>query len=263
MNRWIDLDGAVNVRDVGGLPTRDGGFIQPGRLLRSDNLQGLTAADVSLLTGDLGLRDVLDLRTSVEVSLEGPGPLVDEPGVTIHHLSLLAEGAPREQVPSVDGATVMPWKGRTRRSEVADKAAGFYLNYLYDRPDSIVAALRVIGTSDGSAIVHCAAGKDRTGVVIAFALDVSGVERSAIVDDFALTSDRVHEILARLTASPTYAADLDGIPVERHLAKAETMDVLLKYLDDEFGGVEGWLTTHGWTSDDTNALRTHLVDHVK
>lgn len=259
MNRWIELDGAVNVRDLGGLPTSESGLTQSARLLRSDNLQGLTDADVTLLTGSLGLRDVLDLRTSVEVSLEGPGPLVDVPSVTIHHLSLLAEGRPREQVPAVDGATVMPWKGRSRRREVADKAAGFYLNYLYDRPDSIVSALRVIASSEGSALVHCAAGKDRTGVVIAFALDVAGVERAAIVDDFALTSDRVHKILARLTASPTYAADLDGTPAEAHLAKAETMDVLLTYLDDEFGGVEGWLGTHGWTSDDTDALRAHLL----
>ena len=72
---WIDLDGLVNLRDVGGIPTSDGGKIIPGRLLRSDNLQTLTAADVDQLLG-LGLTDVIDLRSDYEAEQEGPGPLV-------------------------------------------------------------------------------------------------------------------------------------------------------------------------------------------
>ncbi|MFC7715295.1 tyrosine-protein phosphatase [Nonomuraea recticatena] len=71
--RWIDLEGAVNVRDLGGLPTTDGGTTRHGRILRSDNLQGLTPSDVDLLVGSHKVRHVVDLRSGPEVSLEGRG----------------------------------------------------------------------------------------------------------------------------------------------------------------------------------------------
>ena len=71
---WIDLDGVVNMRDLGGLPTRDGRQIRPRRLIRSDNLQDLTEADLRRLLS-MGVTDVLDLRTRREVDAVGPGPL--------------------------------------------------------------------------------------------------------------------------------------------------------------------------------------------
>ena len=74
-DRWIELDGLVNMRDLGGLPTRDGGRTASGRLIRSDNLQDLTDADVARLVDELGVSDIIDLRAEVEVHLEGPGPL--------------------------------------------------------------------------------------------------------------------------------------------------------------------------------------------
>ena len=78
--RWVDLDGAANVRDLGGLEVAGGGRTAPGVLLRSDNLQGLTGDDVGHLVGDRGVRVVIDLRTGVEVELEGPGPLAATTG---------------------------------------------------------------------------------------------------------------------------------------------------------------------------------------
>ena len=72
-SRWIELDGADNVRDLAGLPTADGRTVQPGRLIRSDSLQGLTDDDVRNLVDDLNVRAVADLRTGIEVPAEGPG----------------------------------------------------------------------------------------------------------------------------------------------------------------------------------------------
>ena len=71
---WLELDGAVNARDLGGLPTVDGGQVQPRRLIRSDNLQGLSERDVRALVDEHNVRAVADLRTGVEVRSEGPGP---------------------------------------------------------------------------------------------------------------------------------------------------------------------------------------------
>ena len=87
---WIDLDGLANLRDVGGMPTTDGGQITAGRLLRSDNLQALTTTDIDRLL-ELGLSDVVDLRSEYEVESEGPGPLAGQPEVQIHQHSLFRE----------------------------------------------------------------------------------------------------------------------------------------------------------------------------
>ena len=67
--QWIELDGLVNLRDVAGIPTTDGRVVAAGRLLRSDNLQSLTPADVDALL-ELGLTDVVDLRSDYEASCD-------------------------------------------------------------------------------------------------------------------------------------------------------------------------------------------------
>lgn len=260
--RWIDLDGAVNMRDLGGLPTRDGAATYFGRVLRGDNLQGLSDADIRRLTGDLALRDVIDLRTNDEVVKEGPGPLTARPEVAIHHLSLFTEVGRHTDVEAdaaeVDVDAVLPWQEKEASTEIVDRSAGFYLNYLHDRPDSVVAALRVMARSQGAALVHCAAGKDRTGVVTALALEVADVTREAIIADYTMTGERLDRILRRLKASTTYADDLNGRPADSHLPRPEIMTGLLGHLDDNYGGPLGWLTKHGWSAQDSEALRARL-----
>ncbi|WP_205856127.1 tyrosine-protein phosphatase, partial [Phytoactinopolyspora endophytica] len=136
--RWVELAGAVNVRDLGGLPTRDGTTTKFGRILRADNLQDLTQADIDQLVGALGLRDVLDLRSGAEITLEGPGPLTRVSDVTIHHFSLLAE---IEEQPGIDGEAVLPWARQYDGSEENWLPPGeFYLQTLKARPESVLGA---------------------------------------------------------------------------------------------------------------------------
>jgi protein-tyrosine phosphatase len=264
--RWVELDGAENVRDLGGLPTIDGHTVQPHRLIRSDNLQALSEGDVRHLVDDLDVRAVADLRTGVEVASEGPGPMTREPLVDVVHLSLFPEaGETTDAVAADDGPVVLPW--RTRDREVVEEerrrgVAGVYLGYLDDRADSILAALRLIAGSDGATVVHCAAGKDRTGVVIAMALAEVGVEPSAIIDDYARSADRVGAVIARLAARRTYASDLNegDVDIDKHKPRAATMERLLAAIDEVHGGVSAWLRSHGWTEEDAAALRRKLLD---
>ena len=268
---WLPLEGAANARDLGGLPTDSGAEIVPHRLLRSDNLQGLTPADVRVLVEDVGLRTVVDLRTDVEVELEGPGPLTHEPRVGIRHLTLFPESGGRTDV---DADATLPWQAdgeqarrlsalpRTRDGDPPEpgrRAVAFYLAYLRDRPDNVVAALRAIIDSDGAAVVHCAAGKDRTGVVVALALSVAGVPRERIVADYVATAERMEPLLARLKASDTYRADLDSRPDDSHRPRPETMRRFLAHLDEQYGGPLGWLATAGFGPDDVARLRSRLV----
>ena len=96
---WIDLDGTANTRDVGGLPTTDGRRTVSRRLLRSDNLQDLSAEDVRRLVDDYGVRTVADLRADIEVRAGGPGPMTREPLVAVEQLSLFPERSRRAPSP--------------------------------------------------------------------------------------------------------------------------------------------------------------------
>jgi protein-tyrosine phosphatase len=259
---WIDLDGLVNLRDVGGIPTSDGGKIIPGRLLRSDNLQTLTAADVDQLLG-LGLTDVIDLRSDYEAQQEGPGPLVGA-DVRIHQFSLFREwelgvGETKpDGRPEVLPEEALPWIDLEPSVELDDEVASVYFSYVVDRPDSVLAALRTVAWAPGAALVHCAAGKDRTGTIVALALSVADAERQAIIDDYAASSERVEGVVNRLKASPTYADNLRDRPLSSHLSLPETMISFLRYIDETFGGVQQMLIKMGWTAEDTNQLRSKL-----
>ncbi|MCG5219222.1 tyrosine-protein phosphatase [Streptosporangium sp. KLBMP 9127] len=258
MNRWIELEGAVNVRDLGGLATLDGGETKFGRIIRSDNLQELTPGDVARVVGELKLRHVVDLRSGREVTLEGPGPLTAVPEMTIHHHTLFAEGGTRTDTDAVDVNPVLPW--HERHGDADRRVTGLYYTYLRERPDSVVSALRAMASEDGGAIVHCAAGKDRTSVLCALALEIAGADRAAIIEDYLATADRLERILTRLRRSDTYRADLDPRSASEHLPRAQYIERFFNVLDARDGGVLRWLAQHGWTGSDTEAIRAKLLD---
>jgi protein tyrosine/serine phosphatase len=270
--RWVRLDGTTNTRDLGGLPTTDGGRTVPGRILRSDNLQTLSPEDVRRLVDDIGLRQVIDLRTTAEILLEGRGPLRDVPEVTHRHFSLLPERghhtdvyAVEEDEPELD----LPagWMESLLPRQVAAHDQGeppavrAYLGYLNQRGDNVVEALRALThAGPGASVVHCAAGKDRTGVVCALSLAVAGVPHEEIVADYAMTADVIDALVAKLASSPTYAEDMVTRGVASHTPRATTMDRVLTLLDERRGGPLGWLDEHGFGADEQAALRARLRD---
>jgi protein-tyrosine phosphatase len=256
-DRWIQLDGAVNVRDLGGLPIRGGRTTRPRRLVRADNLQDLSDRDLRTLREVVGVRDVVDLRTTSERTVEGPAPLDDDPGVTVRHWSLLPEAGDRAR--EIDGHLLMPWQaGPDEVPAPRSQTRGVYVSYLSDRPGSVVGALRTVAESEGAVIVHCAAGKDRTGVVVALALDLVGVDRDAIMADYLLTTERIDAIIDRLLNTRAYASNLRERPRESHVPRAEGLQDVFGYVDAA-GGTERWLHRHGWRAEDTAGLRERLA----
>jgi protein-tyrosine phosphatase len=267
--RWVRLDGTTNTRDLGGLPTTDGGRTATGRVLRSDNLQTLSEDDVRRLIGEIGVREVIDLRTTAEVLLEGRGRLRDVPEVTHRHFSLLPERGHHTDVFAVeeDEPLDLPegWVESLLPRQTAAHDEGeppgvrAYLGYLDDRGHAVVAALRALAaTRDGASVVHCAAGKDRTGVVVALALAVAGVGHDDIVADYAMTAEVIDALVAKLAASPTYAEDMDRRDVASHTPRADTMDRVLTLLDERYGGATGWLEAHGFGPQPRLLLRARL-----
>lgn len=242
--QWLTLDGAVNAR-----------VVVPGVLLRSDNLQSLSATDIRQLVDDQDLEVVLDLRTHFEVRSEGPGPMTAEPGVRIDHLSLYPDAADDDSFARATRPADSPFKEDLPGETPTVRA---YLSYLDLRPDSLAAAVRTIAHTDGAVLVHCAAGKDRTGVVVALSLAAAGVDRAAIVADYMASSERIEAILRRLAASPTYEEEMSDAKPASQAPVQDTMGRVLEIIDERYGGPAAWLASAGLSDADLEALRRRL-----
>ncbi|HWF25929.1 MAG TPA: tyrosine-protein phosphatase [Solirubrobacteraceae bacterium] len=244
--RWLALDGAVNARAV-----------VSRVLLRADNLQSLSVHDVRVLVEDEGLEVVLDLRTDIEVEREGPGPMSAERAVRIEHRSLYPDSGGNTDL---EVGEVKPW-GREDVTQLPEESpiVRSYMSYLRRRPDSIVGSAQTIARADGAVLVQCAAGKDRTGVVVALVLDAVGVDREMIVADYLATAERMDAVLARLLRSPTYSAELDRLSAHAVAPAPGTMERLLELVDEGFGGSATWLSAHGLSDPDLEQLRRRLA----
>lgn len=216
VQRVISLAGAHNVRDLGGLPTGDGRRTVHGRLFRSEFLASPdTHADPAREL--LGLRTVVDLRRFGEVEYEQV-PWGDH-DIDLVHVPLRLESG-------------TSWH------------AGYH-RYLVDGPDRVSKAVRTLIDPDhGPALFHCAAGKDRTGVIAAVILDMLGVTRDAIVEDYMLTERGIRPILERVSKAEPYRAQLEGTSIEGHLPRRELMREFLAWLQAA-GGARTWLSEHG------------------
>ena len=255
MAAWLELDGAVNVRDLGGLQAGRGQQVAERRLLRGDDLNDLSPANVDLLVGQIGLTTVIDLRSPAEARDRGPGPLTWAAGVRYVQHSLLPELGIAANVADATSARI----DRAFARYPADVRCGLYLGYLVERPAEVVAALRNVARAGGPVLVHCAAGKDRTGVITAMALTTAGVDRDAVVADYAATAERIGPLLDRLRGAAAYAAGLDREPGGQHVPRAETMAAFLAEVDSRYGGMLEWLAAHGFGAANVRLLRSELL----
>ncbi|MTE13227.1 tyrosine-protein phosphatase [Nocardia aurantiaca] len=244
--RWIDFAQIDNVRDLGGLPVIDGGTTRFGIVLRSSTLQQATCDDLSHLVGKLGLRTVIDLRLPDEVEREGYGLIAD---ADLRIASLPIRKSPRSSLAARD---LVPDKTRVDLTEL-------YGQLLGGSGEHIVEAVRLIIDPDRhSVLFHCAAGKDRTGVLAAVLLDAVGVPAEAIAHDYALTNERMQRVRDRLDALPSY----EGLPRTDTGILAVSPDVMLGFLKNlyaEHGGAAEWLLANGLSAPELRRLRDTLI----
>lgn len=240
--RWVELDGVDNMRDLGGLRVRDGATTRLGCTFRSSTFQGATSADVVAIR-QLGLRTVIDLRMPAEAEREGQG-LLGGDGLRIVNLPIsTVEPTETHLVP--DGSQV--------------DLAVLYHAMLEGSGESVPAIARIVANPAGHPVAfHCAAGKDRTGIVAAVLLDAVGVEQDAIVADYALTTLRLDRIRQRLRSLPSYR-DLSPVARGNLGAAPETMRGFLWLLHERHGGGADWLRANGLSEADLAGLRVALV----
>lgn len=252
---WIDLDGVENMRDLVGTRTTDGRRIAANRLLRSDNLDRLTPASIRALKDQHDLTDVIDLRTNYELTRIGAGPLRADPQVTVTTGSLYPDDDPNALVP--------PWREQMSAitpSTRTEAMAHHYLEYLQVRPDTVLADLKVISTARGATDIHCAAGKDRTGTLMAVVLSALDVARESIIADYEATNQRLGRIMASLgEAAAAGAASQDAYAGSEQATPPEIMALLLDLIDDDLGGVANYLDRIGWDGQDQARLESRLL----
>jgi protein-tyrosine phosphatase len=230
--RVTDIDGVHNVRDLGRLPVANGGTTATGRLYRSE-FATFAAAQGEPPTNPLGLRTVVDLRRFSETRHEWVE--WESVGVRYVHCPLALAGG--------------------------DTFSDKYPQYLMGKPEVFVTAIRALADpANHPALFHCAAGKDRTGVVAAVLLDVVGVARDDIALDYELTTATLRQVLDRMRDQEPYRETLTTSTFESLLPRAETILHFLDWLDEEWGGAPGWLTQHGMSEAQLEAFRADMIE---
>lgn len=238
--RELTLEGSVNFRDLGGLVTRDGQRVRTGYVYRSDALHGLTAADMERLAS-LRIALLVDLRAATEIERSGPSPLVAGGSRVLHAPIMRQEGAPRDLDPET-------------RMEI------LYAGMLEGGRDTFGEIFTALAGEDNlPAVIHCAAGKDRTGVTVALLLRLLGVPDEVIVLDYTLTDRNMARLIERLRISGVVSTDV-AYPAHFYRAAPETMDTFLASLDDTWGSAEAYLTDAGVSRDHVETLRNRLLE---
>ena len=236
--RHCTWDGFANARSLEGLPTRTGP-IRSGRLFRSDLGEcGLNQA-ASMLRAE-GISRVLDLRSQFE---------------THRRPSVLATHPSYRCSPLVD----------PRMDHLRDPSTEFSLADLYrgsiDRNGRTIAeAARIlIHAPSGGVLMHCAAGKDRTGILIAVLLAALGAPTEMIVTDYTATEGRLERFFAEEIAHVDDPQRRERL-ISRQHASPETMTALLCHLDERHGGAASYLARHGLTDRDLKLLAARLTN---
>jgi protein tyrosine/serine phosphatase len=238
--RWLALEGAFNVRDLGGLPTARG-VIKSGVLYRGDSLVDLTATDIAMLVGEHGLRTVIDLRSEFEQP--GPADWMVQSGIAYRHMPLF-------DLSGEAAAGV--------RRNLADDVPAAYREMLVLAAPALVDIVRtMVADPDAGvpALVHCAAGKDRTGIVTAVLLSAVDVPDDLVVDDYLATGERLDVVRAALRRRYTYPPNSAPLP----LFTAEPVEAVLDALRTDYGGAGAFLQRAGVPSDQIAALAGVLV----
>jgi protein-tyrosine phosphatase len=227
---FLDWPDCLNARDLGGLPLGGGARVRPGALVRSDNFDRLTPAGVAAVRA-AGVSRIVDVRTPQECE-RYPSPFTGDP---------LWRNQPVNSVGEPDDPTL-------------DLAEQYRVALDYNAARYAAAVGAIADAPPGRVVVHCHAGKDRTGMVVALTLTLAGAEPEVVADDYALIGE---PDVVRLVGGSGPAT----LP-ELQAPKPETMLAVLERLRTDRGGVEGFLTRAGLAAGKIHALRERLRVHA-
>jgi protein-tyrosine phosphatase len=238
----LSFSTVFNFRDLGGLPVAGGRTVHYGRLYRSDSLHRLTAEEGEKLTA-LGVRTVLDLRRPYEIARDGRVP--ELPGLTYYNLHPVHREWRPGQYDERAGA----------HRYLADR----YLDMAEEGIEGFGAGLRLIADPGRAPLVmHCFAGKDRTGVLAALTLALLGVDDADIATDYAASAAAQAPLGAQLRRDHAGRA-VEPPPAHFLACPPLAMRTFLRELSERYGSVTGYARTAGVNELHIQALRAHLL----
>ena len=216
-SRHIYFESVINFRDLGGYRARDGRSVSWRRLFRSGDFRSMTANDLALLTGEIGVNSVVDLRSPPEVEKQGIGRLA-EADINYQNLAFF---------------TGVDRKEDEKAFQECKSMGEIYLYMISNRQlnERIVAALEVIAAPENHPLVfHCAVGKDRTGILAAVLLGAVGVSDDDIIQDYALSHSHIQELYRKFQKDPKTSKDIQPLPDYFWEATPESMTLFLSSL---------------------------------
>ncbi len=246
MTQALEWEGCLNVRDLGGLPTDDGRVTQLGRVVRADNIRELTDAGWRSLA-EHGVTRIVDLRFPEELAEDQPRDVEIE----VVHVSVLGVAFDEGYVEVLD-------QHLDSVDDVADHYAWSYVEFLERYRDQFGRAFAAVADADGTVVVHCMGGKDRTGLVSALLLRLAGVSHAAIGADYAVSAKNLE---------PRNAEWLASRPGEQWQARvrklsqtpAAGMVRVLEEIEARYGDVASYLRAAGLDVEQVARLEERLV----
>ncbi len=239
--RRLPLDLAYNLRDIGGYETTDGRRTRWGVLFRSDSLHRLTPQAQQYLL-DLGLRTIIDLRYREELA-GAPNVFAGSPRIQYRTIALY----------ELDDPAIVAY-----RPQNLDEVYRMILAHAQPQIKRVIDTLTEPGALPG--LVHCTAGKDRTGMVIALILGALGAPDETIIADYALSGAYLDPLLDELRAQ----AARDGLDLAWYNRLLESdpavMRRTLAHLREHYGGAEAYLRAAGVSGRQLDALRGALLE---
>ena len=242
--RHHPFEGCFNFRDIGGYKAADGRTVRWGRYFRAGRQDRMTVEDLNKVK-ELGIRTQIDLRRPDEALDQGRGPL-EGLGANYENIAVIPEGG-TDQLSRLVGDTGISGKR--------------YLGYLGFGPESWIRMFKIFAKSnDHPVLVHCTAGKDRTGVTTAFLLSILGVDRPLIEADYILTNRDVARQVTFLEntvglpegMSREYMTRVAGVP-------EDAMGDFLDGLDENYGGALGYLRSIGIDDEIQETIREQYL----
>ena len=262
-SRHIDIEGAYNVRDLGGYATLDGHQTRWRTFLRSDGMHRLTPRSQERLV-QYGIRTVIDLRRTWEVRY-APNVFADSLQVKYRHQNLLGDDPTEPAAVSETGIEAtgpLGWPVQQNYAETTTRSLGPQYSAWLDRGQDRVA--KTLGTlaEPGAlpAVFHCSAGKDRTGIISALLLSLAGVPAQTIAEDYTLSAPQLFDVYVNEVAPPDLPAAYSVEDYESDHCPPEAMLETLAHLEDRYGGVEAYVRECGLSANQVESLREALVE---
>ena len=243
--RHFAFEGCFNFRDIGGYLTKEGKKIKKGIYFRTGRQDRMSEKDLAELK-NLKISTQIDLRKPEEILDQGKGPL-ENMGADYINIPIIPDGG-SDQLSRLVGDTGISGKR--------------YIGYLEFGPESWLKIFEILANKDSLPLVlHCTAGKDRTGVSTAFLLSVLGVDRDLIEADYQLTNldtERQADFIENSGGFP------EGVDREAMILAAgvpeDAMKVFLDGVESRWGSVLGYLEEIGITKNQMNVIRDNFLE---